>query len=176
MLYKIVSPIVADIYGESFKDAVKNFIKINHGLNIHHMIVKDQTQHIDARIKYYQQDGRNKVGINMFPVGLGHQVPIITDANNYLPAQIVQHNTSNIMPMMPGIVGMGMPGLPSGMPGIVGMPMLPTVINTDLRSGETNIQEHIIPSLINSIMFPGSGPMSPVSPMSPMSLPSLRYL
>jgi hypothetical protein len=152
MLFKIVTPIVADIYGESFKDAVKNFIKINHGLNIHHMIVKDQNQHIDARIKYYQEDGRNKVGINMFPIGLGEPLPIITNNNKYLPAQIVQHDASNILPM------------------------LPTVINTDLRSGETNIQEHIIPPLLNSIMFPGSVPMSPLSPMSPISLPSLRLL
>ena len=166
MLFKIVAPIVADIYGDSFKDAVKNFIKINHGLNIHHLIVKDQTQHIDARIKYYQEDGRNKVGINMFPVGLGQPLPIIADSNKYLPAQIVQHDASNILP---GLV----PGLA---PGIVGMPMLPTVINTDLRSGETNIQEHIIPPLLNSIMFPGSVPMSPLSPISPISLPSLRFL
>jgi hypothetical protein len=162
MLFKIVAPIVADIYGDSFKDAVKNFIKINHGLNIHHMIVKDQTQHIDARIKYYQEDGRNKVGINMFPVGLGEPLPIITNNNKYLPAQIVQHDASNMLPILPG--------------GVIGMPMLPTVINTDLRSGETNIQEHIIPPLLNSIMFPGSIPMSPMSPMSPISLPSLSYL
>ena len=67
MIYQVVSPFTTDIYGESYKDAIKHFVKLNRNLNISQMIIKDQTQHIEARMKYYQEDGRNKVGINMYP-------------------------------------------------------------------------------------------------------------
>ena len=50
MIFNIVSPIVATIDGDSVKDAVKNFIKINHNLNITEMIIKDQSRNIQAKI------------------------------------------------------------------------------------------------------------------------------
>ena len=37
-------------------------------MNITQLIIKDQYNHMEARINYYEQDGRNKVGINMYPI------------------------------------------------------------------------------------------------------------
>jgi hypothetical protein len=48
MIFNVVSPIIATIDGDSLKEAVKNFIKINHSLNITNMIIKDQSNNIEG--------------------------------------------------------------------------------------------------------------------------------
>jgi hypothetical protein len=67
MLFQIVQPIVADIYGDSFKEAIKNYVKFNHNLNITNMIIKDQSNHYQARLRYYTENQKNKVGIDVYP-------------------------------------------------------------------------------------------------------------
>jgi hypothetical protein len=67
MLFQIVHPIVADIYGDSFKEAVKNYIKFNYNLNITNMIIKDQFNHYETRLRYYQENNKNKVGFDVYP-------------------------------------------------------------------------------------------------------------
>ena len=102
MIFSIVSPMIATIDGDSLKDAIKNFIKINHNLNITNMIIRDQTNNIQAKIKYYKEDGRNKVGINMFPVGLEYPVPIVTN-ETYIPP-IVMQPPNNMWSLSPNFV------------------------------------------------------------------------
>lgn len=118
MIFNIVSPIVATIDGDSLKDAIKNFIKINHNLNITDMIIRDQSNNIQARIKYYKEDGRNKVGINMFPVGLNYPIPIITN-NTYIPQTIIDP-TSSLWPLSP--IPLSPFGLTSFIPSVVKIP------------------------------------------------------
>ena len=67
MIYQIVSPIVTPIYGDSFKEAIKNYVKFNHNLNINNLIIKDQSQHWEARLRYYKENQKNKVGIDVYP-------------------------------------------------------------------------------------------------------------
>jgi len=67
MLFQIVQPFVADIYGDSFKEAIKQYVKINHNLNIKRMIIKDQANHYDTRLRYYIENNKNKVGIDVYP-------------------------------------------------------------------------------------------------------------
>jgi hypothetical protein len=90
MIYQVVYPFATSIYGDTFKEAIKNYIKLNHNLNISQMIVKDQTNHMQANIKYYQQDGRNRVGINMFPVSSTFPSMMVINNDNYVPRNIVQ--------------------------------------------------------------------------------------
>ena len=92
MIYQVVYPIATSIYGDTFKEAIKNYIKLNHNLNINQMVVTDQTNHMQANIKYYQQDGRNRVGINMFPVPNTWPSMMIVNNNNdtYIPQNIIQ--------------------------------------------------------------------------------------
>lgn len=115
MIFNVVSPIVTDIYGDSMKEAVKNFIKFNHNLNITNMIIKDQSNNIEARMKYYQQDGRNKVGINMYPVNTNY-LPIAS--NTFIPNNIIQPD----MGLWP--LSAESPMSPPGM-----LPFFPTVVN-----------------------------------------------
>jgi hypothetical protein len=117
MIFQVVFPFESTIYGDSFKEAVKNFIKLNHNLNITKMIVKDQTRQIEANINYYKEDGRNKVGINMFPVGLQYPIPIVTN-DTYVPPKMTDSVIlSPFMPISP------LPLSP------VNIPFVPTVIN-----------------------------------------------
>jgi hypothetical protein len=67
MLFQIVQPFVADIYGDSFKEAVKNYVKFNHNMNITNLIIKDQANHYDTRLRYYIENNKNKVGIDVYP-------------------------------------------------------------------------------------------------------------
>lgn len=96
MLYQIVSPFTADIYGDSFKEAVKNYLKMNRNINVSSMIITDQMNHMQAYMKYYQQDGRNRVGINMYPIAnpFLNSPPVVVVKNEkeekYIPQNIVQ--------------------------------------------------------------------------------------
>ena len=67
MPFQIVSPFVMNINGTDLKSAVKNFVKLHHSLKINNMVVADQNRHMDVAFKYYKHDGRNKVGIDMYP-------------------------------------------------------------------------------------------------------------
>ena len=88
MIYQIVFPIQSTVYGDSFKEAVKNFIKLNHSLNIRNLILKDQSNQMSATLNYYKEDGRNKVGIDMYPVGLQYKIPLVT-SNAYYPQPLI---------------------------------------------------------------------------------------
>lgn len=70
MLYHVLSPQI--YYGQvvnanSFKDAIKNFVKLHHGVNLTKIIMTDQQKHMEATLEYYLKDGRNRVGINYYP-------------------------------------------------------------------------------------------------------------
>lgn len=67
MLFQIVQPIVTDIYGDSFKEAIKNYVKLNYNANITNMVIKDQNNHYQTRLRYYQENNKNKVGIDVYP-------------------------------------------------------------------------------------------------------------
>lgn len=65
--YQIVYPFTYDIYGDSFKEAVKNYVKTNYDVRIRNMIIKDQLDHYETRLRYYKEENKNKVGIDVYP-------------------------------------------------------------------------------------------------------------
>jgi hypothetical protein len=67
------------MYGDSFKDALKEFVKLNRHMNITNMIIRDQAKHYQANIRYYQEDTRNKVGIDVYPTSFPFLPPIVTN-------------------------------------------------------------------------------------------------
>ena len=66
-IYQIVYPFQQDIYGSSFKEAVKNYVKTSHDINIRNMIIKDQVDHYETILRYYKENDKNKVGIDVYP-------------------------------------------------------------------------------------------------------------
>ena len=128
--FKITYPMESIIYGDSFKEAVKNYIKLNHNLDITRMIIQDKSRNMEAQIKYYQQDGRNKVGINMFPVGYQYpySYPIVSN-NTYIPPQLSNPllNPPAFLES-PSLVNSLIPLSPTLSP-VLSTPFIPTVIN-----------------------------------------------
>jgi hypothetical protein len=102
MLYNILSPVAYAIDANSFKDAIKNYIILNYEMKINNLIITDQTNHMDARIKYYENDIRNRVGIDMYPLGynqmLQYQLP---NSSASISASISGYNPYSILPPMP---------------------------------------------------------------------------
>lgn len=67
MAYQIVYPITMSINGDSFKDAVKNFAKLNYSMNLNSIVLTDQARYMKADLNYYRNDNKYKVGISLFP-------------------------------------------------------------------------------------------------------------
>jgi hypothetical protein len=67
MQFNIIYPFTQIINGDTLNEAIKTFVKLNYDINLTKLIIQDQNKYYDTKIKYYVHDGRNKIGINMFP-------------------------------------------------------------------------------------------------------------
>ncbi len=67
MAFQIVYPIVATIDGDSFKDAIKNYVKLNYDYNLTSIIITDQMRYMKANLNYYKDNSKQKVGISLAP-------------------------------------------------------------------------------------------------------------
>lgn len=67
ILYQVIQPFTYSISANTLNEAIKNFVKIHHGLNLQNIIIADQTNHYQANFRYFTEDGRNRVGINTYP-------------------------------------------------------------------------------------------------------------
>jgi len=67
--YKFIYPLnTPDIYGDNMKEAVKNYIKFSNNQSIRNIIIKDQNEHqFEAKMRYYMDNEKNKVGIDIYP-------------------------------------------------------------------------------------------------------------
>jgi hypothetical protein len=76
MIYQVVHPYVMSINAESFKDAIKNYVKMNHNLTLGNIIITDQArQFMKAKVNYYNVDDKRKANITLFPT-IGHSMPL----------------------------------------------------------------------------------------------------
>ena len=67
ILYQVVQPFFYELSANTVNEAIKNFVKIHHDINLANIIITDQKNHYQANMNYFLQDGRNKVGINVNP-------------------------------------------------------------------------------------------------------------
>ena len=68
MAYQILYPFPMTIDAESFKDAAKNFVKMNRSLNIANLIIADRMNHLrKVNITRFVKDGKSKIGLSIFP-------------------------------------------------------------------------------------------------------------
>jgi hypothetical protein len=105
MIYQIISPFAYTINAETYKEAIKNFINFNREMNINKIIITDQTNHMEARLNYYKYDGRNKVGINMFPINYGMPPPLVVN-DTYIPPMNFYPPMSPINSFIPTVINM----------------------------------------------------------------------
>jgi hypothetical protein len=92
--YQIVYPVRYDIYGDSFKEAVKNYVKLKHDYDINKIIIADQSNHAyEAKLRYYMENQKNKVGIDFYPFPYNN-IPLLVLPNTPL---ITTSNTNSIV-------------------------------------------------------------------------------
>ena len=72
MSYQIIAPVVMPINASSYKDAVKQYVKLQRNAAINQLIVADQLTNnkMLANIKYYQVDNRRKFRADLVPTTL----------------------------------------------------------------------------------------------------------
>jgi hypothetical protein len=110
MRFDIIFPYPSIINADSYKEAIKNYIIMDHETQINNLIITNQINHMNARIKYYQQNGKNKVGIDMYPI-------------NYQPNNLLMSGVNPLMsgvnPLMSGVN----PLMPNGLPMVLKIPI-----------------------------------------------------
>ena len=67
-VFTVVYPFHYTVTADTFNNAIKHFVKSHRDMNINHLIIKDQQRHMEARIKKFWKDGRNFLGLNVYPV------------------------------------------------------------------------------------------------------------
>ncbi|VVU95444.1 hypothetical protein CPAV1605_1195 [seawater metagenome] len=66
--YTFFQPMYYVMDANSVKDAIKNYVKFHRNYEITQLMMSDQEKRYKAKLKYFKHDGRNKVGINVYPV------------------------------------------------------------------------------------------------------------
>lgn len=98
MIFQVLSPFVYTIDADSIYEAIKNIVKIKRHMNINQLIITDRIRNMKATMKYYKHDGRNKVGINVYPMG---QYGTYIDTNEtYNPPTLVPTITNVVAPFI----------------------------------------------------------------------------
>lgn len=143
MPFQIVSPFVMTIDGTNLKSAIKNFVKLHHSLKINNMVVADQNRHMDVTLKYYKHDGRNKVGIDMYP---STQIVAATSSIVTPVSSVISPVSSVMSPVLSPVIQ-----VPSVKVGRVTTPTGPLVGNR-MEVGPTlaNIVAPVLPTIVAS--------------------------
>lgn len=116
MKFSIVYPYPYMIDADSFKEAIKQYVKMNHNININQMILTDRMNHVNAELNYYRQNNIDKVGINMYPISPNYNI-----YPNFMGPVNVQPLISN---------NSGIVQVPTFVPPI--NPFIPRVLNVEL--------------------------------------------
>ena len=125
MIYQIVHPYNMIINGDTFSDAVKNYVKFKQDYEVNQLIITDQNRdtYMKAKLNFYNSNNKKKVGISLFPTTrplgeiytpLNYFLPSVTyDSKEYPPTTFIANN--NLTPLSPlGPIGYLRPLPPLG--------------------------------------------------------------
>jgi hypothetical protein len=153
MLFQVVHPVVMTINAESFKDAVKNFVKMNQDLTLTSLILTDQSRYMKANLNFYNEANKHKVGISLFPtvwpLGIKNDGEIVSPLGSWPYSPSISYDTKEY-PSTTFIDGGFVPRI---------VPLVPSL--GPLVSP--------LPGLGTSVLTPGSL----FSPLSSIGLPNL---
>lgn len=112
MLYQVVEPITMAINGDSFKDAVKNFVKMNYDLSLSSLILTDQQRYMKANLNFYKESDKHKVGISLgptvWPLTMSEDGEIRSPLNTWPYSPSITYDTKEYPPtnFMPRIISL----------------------------------------------------------------------
>jgi hypothetical protein len=98
MIFQVVFPFESTIYGDSFKEAVKNYVKHNYNVNMTNLIIKDQANHYETKLRYYTENNKNKVGIDFYLFPNNNNNNKSNSSNNITNPIIITSNNPQINP------------------------------------------------------------------------------
>jgi hypothetical protein len=104
MIYNIISPFSLSVNADSYKEAVKQFIKINYNLNINRLIIQNQNNYMKAKVDYYNKLGYKKIGIKLKPYNNLLAYPtsnVISPISTLLPSVDIQQDDVTLSPLLP---------------------------------------------------------------------------
>jgi len=68
-MFNVVYPFAMEIDGDNYKEAIKNFVKLNYMMNLHKIIIRDNYNHYhQAKFNYENREKTNKIGIDIYPM------------------------------------------------------------------------------------------------------------
>ena len=139
MFYQVRSPVVATIEGDTMKEAIKNFTKINYLYQYNNLVIANANRQYNANIDYYKQNNKKKIGIKITnSVGLDTYprntfIPLLNQTDSGIiqntgtgmpifqpniinqPTEQTNDKSKNVSVVMP--MPMGMPiGIPAPIP------------------------------------------------------------
>lgn len=103
--YQVVYPFYYNITSDNYYNAIKQFSKLHHHMNINNLIITDHNNAMRANLKYFKKHGKNKVGIytEPYPYNYITNPMMIKSSKNYTPS-LDTMILPNRMPTMPIIV------------------------------------------------------------------------
>jgi len=160
MLYTVVHPCNMSIYANSFndaaKDAVKEYIKVKHYLDIRNLIITDNIRYMKADLELYNVNKRKKVGITLNPTTWplnNSSIPLSTwpyspsisyDTKEYQPSTFLQ------------------------MPTIIPFNTFKEDSNEDSKEDSKEDCEKTSKKSSLGYLIPSLGPLGPLGPLSPL--------
>ena len=113
MNFTFINPYPIDMYANTMHDAIKNYIKMYQSYRINQLIFQDREKHYEARMKYFKEGTRDKVGIKVFLLprttesnplnisGLSNNANLILSSNLPHYPMSSQSNYPMIAPVVP---------------------------------------------------------------------------
>ena len=98
MLYTFLQPVQYVMNADSVNEAIKNYVKFHRFHNINQIMLKDHEKMYRASLKYFKHDGRNKVGINVYPTNPSITITSNVAADRTMPVGLTP---AHFMPLSP---------------------------------------------------------------------------
>lgn len=150
MLYTFLQPVQYVMNADTVNEAIKNYVKFHRFHNISQIMLKDHEKMYKANLKYFKHDGRNKVGINVYPTNPNITITSNVAAGRNMPVGLTP---AHFMPLSPVAANPNGATVVSGnypMPPVGNYPLSP-VGNYPLSPVGANFNA----AVVNSAVLPG---------------------
>jgi len=142
MLYTFLQPVQYVMNADTVNEAIKNYVKFHRFHNISQIMLKDHEKMYKANLKYFKHDGRNKVGINVYPTNPSITITSNVAADRTMPVGLTP---AHFMPLSPVATNTNGAKVVSG-----NYPLSPVAINPLSPVANSNA------AVVNSAVLPSS--------------------
>ncbi len=99
MKFSVVYPYPTIVDADTFKEAIKQYVKTSYNMNINQMILTDKMTHVNAELNYFRKNNVDKVGINMYPISPNYNIIPNFYGPVHVQSLIPESTNSSIIPV-----------------------------------------------------------------------------